>query len=118
LPKVFWIKYIFPKEYEGINIIVLPKELRSFLVVFSLKTASQTRQFAIVLPGPSTPGLNVYDFITNRLCVGDGSQSIQAVIERLPKMDYLRKIEHSLACHWYWQDYTNENYKPNFKETA
>lgn len=34
LPKVFWIKYEFPKEMEGINIITIPKELRCFLIVF------------------------------------------------------------------------------------
>ena len=38
LPKVYWIKHEFPAEHEGINIITLPGELRSFLIIFNLKT--------------------------------------------------------------------------------
>jgi hypothetical protein len=63
LPKVFWIKYDFPKELMGINIIKSPKELRCFLAIFNLKTNSKVRQFAIALPGPSTPGIKIYENI-------------------------------------------------------
>lgn len=115
LPRVFWLKYDFPKENEGINIISLPHELRSFLVIFNLKTKSQSRQFGIVLPGPSSPTINVYDFITNQLCVGDGTKFTTAMLEHIPERDYLRKKEYAFASNWYWQKFTNENYKPRLK---
>ena len=115
LPKVFWIKLEFPKENEGVNIISLPKELQSFLVVFNLKTKSKSRQFAIVLPGPSMPGLKVYDFIANNLCVGDGTEFVHGMYEHLPQRDYLRNKNLALASNWYWQEYTREDYKPRIR---
>jgi len=114
LPKVFWLKVPFPKESEGINIITLPKELQSFLVIFNLKTSSQERQFAIILPGPSSPSIKVYDFISKELCVGDGTNFLNATYEHLPKHDYLKKKELTFASNWYWQEYTSEIYKPNY----
>jgi hypothetical protein len=114
LPKVFWLKVPFPKESEGINIITLPKELQSFLVIFNLKTSSQERQFAIILPGPSSPSIKVYDFISKELCVGDGTNFLNATYEHLPKHDYLKKKELTFASNWYWQEYTSEIYQPNY----
>lgn len=114
LPKVFWLKIPFPKESEGMNIITLPKEMQSFLVIFNLKTASLERQVAIVLPGPSSPSIKVYDFLTNELCVGDGTNFLNCTYEHLPKLDYLRKKELALASNWYWQEYTSELYQPNY----
>lgn len=114
LPKVFWLKVPFPKESEGINIITLPKELQSFLVIFNLTTTSQTRQFAIILPGPSSPSIKVYDFISNELCVGDGTNFLNATYEHLPKHDYLKKKELTFASNWYWHEYTSGSYKPNY----
>lgn len=115
LPKVFWLKFPFPKECEGINIVTLPKELQCFLVVFNLKTASQTRQFAIVLPGHSMPSIKVYDFISNELCVGDGTTFCNAMLENISQRDYLQKKEFAFLGNWYWQEYTKEDYKPRVK---
>jgi len=115
LSEVFWIKYEFPKELEGINIITLPKELQCFLVVFSLHTKSKARQFAIVLPGPSSPGIKVYDFIENNLCVGDGSSFLDSMMEHIPERDYLRSKNYAFAGNWYWQEYTKEDYKPRLR---
>jgi hypothetical protein len=106
LPRVFWLKYQFPKEFEGVNIISLPKELQSFLVVFNLKTASQTRQIAIVLPGPSTTSINVYDYILEKLCVGDGTTFQSITLEHIPKENYLEKKELTFASNMYWKEYT------------
>ena len=114
LPKVFWLNMDFPKEYEGINIITLPKELRSFLIVFNLKTSSQTRQFAIVLPGPSNPGTKVYDFILDKLCSGDGTTFCKITIEKIPENDYIKKKNLAFGANFYWQEYTKDDYKPNY----
>ncbi|MFV7235346.1 hypothetical protein [Flavobacterium sp. ZB4R12] len=115
LPKPFWINYDFPKEMEGINIITLPKELRSFLIVFSLKTNSKSRRFAIVLPGPSDPGIKVYDYIEKYICTGHGSESVNFTTEHLPKFDYLNKDEYTFGGHQFWDKYTADDYKPNLK---
>jgi hypothetical protein len=115
LPKVFWLKVPFPKECEGVNIITLPRELQSYLVVFNLKTTSQSRQFAIVLPGPSTPSTKVYDFISKELCVGDGTTFCNATFEHIPHQNYFKKKEFAFAGNWFWQEYTKDDYKPRYK---
>jgi hypothetical protein len=116
LPKVYWIKYEFPKKLEGINIITLPKELRCFLVIFNLETKSQKRQFAIVLPGPSEPSIKVYDFIEQELCVGDGTTFLNGMTEHIPARDYLKNKDYAFASNWFWQEYTKPDYKPNLKK--
>lgn len=115
LTKPFWIKYDFPKEMEGINVITLPKELRCFLIVFSLKTDSQSRRFAIVLPGPSDPGIKVYDYIDKNICTKDGSKSINLTTEQIAINDYLREVQYTFVANEFWNNCTNENYKPRFK---
>lgn len=115
LPRVFWLKYAFPKDLEGVNIISLPKELQSFLVVFNLKTASQTRQIAIVLPGSSAPGIKVYDYILEKLCVGDGTMFHDITLEHIPQENYLQQKELTFAGNVYWQEYTKDNYKPRIR---
>ncbi|MDW7694576.1 HNH endonuclease [Flammeovirgaceae bacterium SG7u.111] len=114
IPDVFWIKYEFPKQMEGINIITLPKELRCFLVIFRLETKSISRQFAIVLPGPSELGLKVYDYILSNLCVGDGTEFMNGTSEHIEEKDFLKNKDYAFASNWYWQEYTKEDYKPNF----
>ncbi|MFD2164202.1 HNH endonuclease [Paradesertivirga mongoliensis] len=112
LPKVFWIHFDFPKELEGINIISLPKELRCYLVIFTLKTQSLARRFAIALPGPTDPGVEVYDYIANNLCVGDGTAFVNGMIEHIPDTDYLRVKKYTFASLYFWGEYTKEDYQP------
>lgn len=114
LPKVFWINYTFPKDQEGIHIISLPKEAQSFLVVFSLKTKSQMRQFAIVLPGPSLPGLQIYDFIEKNLCNGDGTTLLTFTTESIAKINYLEDASYAFIANDLWQKYTSNTYKSRF----
>ena len=111
LSKVFWIKYKFPEECKGINIISLPKEMRCFLVIFDLKTKSKTRQFAIVLPGPDEPGINIYEFLEKELCV-DREEKLEMMLEHIPEREFIKDKNWVFGSHYYWQEYTNENYKP------
>jgi hypothetical protein len=113
LPKVFWLNIPFPKEYEGVNIISSPKKLQCFLIVFNLKTASISRQFAIVLPGPSSPGIKVYDFLSNEHCTGDGTTFYNATVRHIPNLDYLRKKDLVFAANWYWQKFTKDENTSN-----
>lgn len=115
LSKVFWLKYDFPKEMEGVNIITLPKELRCFLVIFSLRTKSSSRQFGIVLPRPSEPSIKVYDFIEQELCTGNGTTFLNIMSEHIPNENYLSQEQYALVAHWYWQEYTKGDYKPRLR---
>lgn len=115
LPKVFWIKYHFPEELEGINIITLPKDLQCFLIVFSLTTKSISRQFAIVLPGPTDPGIKVYDYIEKNLCVGDGTEFLEGFFEHINVEGLLKEKQFAFASNILWENFTNENYKPRIK---
>lgn len=70
-PEKEHIKYIgslsleFPDEFEGVNIIKEPKELRSFAVAFKTYTEYKQRKHIVLLPGPSDPGLKIYENMKN-----------------------------------------------------
>lgn len=113
IPKVFWLPIELPAEREGINIVTLPEELRCFLIVFRLKTKSQSRQFSIVLPGPTDPGIKVYDFILNKLCVGDGTTFLDGMTEDIDTTDFLKYEKFAFASQYFWQKNTASDYKPN-----
>jgi len=55
------LSYDFTDEFEGVNILRKPKELRSFAVAFKTKTEHKERRHLVLLPGPSDPGLQIYD---------------------------------------------------------
>lgn len=76
LPRPFWIKYYFAEEWDGINLIRSPKELRCFLIIFNLKTDSGTRKIAIALPGPYENGLDIYENIKTLLGTDGLSQNV------------------------------------------
>ncbi|RTQ52313.1 hypothetical protein EJV47_04635 [Hymenobacter gummosus] len=113
LPEVFWVNREFPEETEGINIVTLPKELRCFLVIFRLKTPSQSRQFAVILPGPSEPGLQVYDFLNEERTV-----ETFGWMEHINTRDFLRRKEHTFTSHWCWQEYTKDSYRPRVRPAS
>jgi hypothetical protein len=107
LSSVFWIKYEFPEEMIGMNIIKEPKELRCFLAIFNLKTKSRTRQYAIALPGPSEPGIKIYDNIEKILCVEEkGFQNLE--IEHIPDINFVRDIENAWGGQLYWQEFAED----------
>ena len=116
LPKVFWIKYEFPEDCEGINIITWPKKLNCYLVTFRLITKSISRQFSIALPGPSEFGPDIYKNLEEILCVGDGTEKEVITFETLPDRDYIKDEDLVFGSHYYWQEYTKESYKPRFPE--
>lgn len=109
LPKVFWIKYEFPENMLGMNIIKSPKELMCFVAIFKLKTKSKERQFAIALPGPSSPGIEIYENIEKLLCTGDGFRHIE--IEHIPDIDFVKNLDNAWGAHLFWQKLTAQNEK-------
>ncbi len=50
----------FDDEFLGVNIIYEPKELRSLLVVFDLKTGHSEYRIGVSLPGPDDHGFDAY----------------------------------------------------------
>lgn len=91
----------FPSEYEGINIITKPKSLRSFAVAFTLKTEQKERKFIVLLPGPSDPGLSIYDTLNklgqegNRFNIDLTKLDLQNVLNDPNRVyDYFRYWEH------------------------
>ena len=116
LPKVFWIKYEFPEDCQGINIITLPRKLQCFLIIFRLKTKSKSRQYSIALPGPSEISFNIYENLEELLCKGDGTKKEGIAFETLPEKDFIKDENLVFGSHYYWQTYTNDSYKPRFKE--
>jgi hypothetical protein len=108
LPHRFWINYEFPEENLGLNIISSPKELRCYLIVFNLITKSKKRQYSIALPGPSSPGIDVYKNIESLLFQGGkGYQNCQ--LEHISDLAFVRESENAWGAHILWQKYCEEN---------
>lgn len=91
----------FPSEYEGINLITKPESLKSFAVAFTLKTDQKERKFIVLLPGPSDPGLNIYDTLNelgkdgNRINIDLTNLDLQNVLNDPDRVyDYFRYWEH------------------------
>jgi hypothetical protein len=103
LPKVFWIKYDFPQNAIGLNIINKPEEFKCFLIVFNLSTKSSTKQFAIALPGTSSPHLDIYKNIELILCQNkEGSAHLN--LEHLFDKEYATQKKWAFASHQLWKN--------------
>ncbi|HMJ46804.1 MAG TPA: HNH endonuclease [Ferruginibacter sp.] len=106
LPKVFWLKYDFPEDAIGLNIVSNSKDLQCFLVIFNLSTKSCKRQFAIALPGASAPGVEIYKNIESILCQNkEGFSSVK--LEHLCDRDYLTEKRFAFASHLLWKKLTS-----------
>lgn len=103
LPDVFWIKYDFPENAIGLNIISEPKELQCFLIIFNLLTKCSKRQFAIALPGTSQPNLKIFNNIESILCQNkEGFTHLN--IEHLFDKPYITEKKWSFASHQLWKN--------------
>ncbi len=107
-PGIYWFKYDFPDALRGINLIKSPKDLRCFLIIFDLKTKSKKRQFSIALPGPSLPGIKVYENIEKIMCNDSDDKYIQLEIEHLNDIDFVKEIKNVWDAYWFWQKYCAE----------
>lgn len=103
LPKVFWIKYDFPEQTLGLNIINKPAELACLLIIFNLYNNSSKRQFAIALPGPDKSGYKIYENLEKFLCQ-DGTGSIDMNLEHLQDKDYCKDKKSAFALINYWNN--------------
>ena len=100
LPSFGVINDDFSNTESGIYIIVAPKELWSFLVIFELKTLNRITKHGILLPGPSEPGLEIYNLSQrNDECV-----RYQAM--QVPKRDCLNDHSQKFAITTIWDQLT------------
>lgn len=102
----FGLRYDFPDNHIGIHVIKEPKELNAFIVIFKLKTRSFNRNFGIILPGPTAPGLKVYDYINDVICVGDGTKVSNIELQPFSHSNFVtnNNFANAFASHKLWQD--------------
>lgn len=105
LPRVFWIKYDFPDDCLGLNIITSPVELQCFLIVFDVKTKSKSRRFAIALPGISNKGVEIYK---NLELFNNKEEAIELKFETLDSSSYLGEKNLALSPHYFWDKHINK----------
>lgn len=88
-------------ELEGVNIIKEPKSLLSFAVVFRTKTENKERKHLVLLPGPSDPGLKIYENLKN---LADADGNTQLKLTKLRNGDILtdpdRVFDYYKAWNW------------------
>jgi hypothetical protein len=100
LPDWGIIRSGFPDSALGISIICEPKDLQSFLVVFDLKAEKQSVRYGVILPGPTNPGLTVYERIAE---LKKTKKPIQHRIRLIPQDNYLKDPKLAFASHYYWE---------------
>jgi hypothetical protein len=100
LPRPYWIQYDFSDEWVGVNFIREPKELRCLLVVFNLKTKSKTRRFAIALPGPNEPGIEIYNNISKKL--GTKGEFQNVTIDHIADDNFIKNKTDTFAFQEFW----------------
>ena len=91
----------YSDETLGTNVVKEPKELRSFLVVFDLKTPNRTTRHGVLLPGPTQPGLNIYKWLSE-LPENQKNSEIKAIT--IPNDDYLRNPKLAFESHGFWEE--------------
>lgn len=100
LPNFGVINADFSDFHSGIYIINKPLELRSYLVIFELKTTNRTTKHGVMLPGPSTPNISIYNFAKKI----SSNQNIQFTATPIPEQNYLQNQDLKFASTWYWDN--------------
>lgn len=99
----FWIKYDFPDDNLGVNIITKPRELRAFLIIFDLKTNSDQYRFAIVLPGLGENDDKIYDILSDELTSGEGFLNFD--LNNYINSNYdIKKVTETFKLVHYWDE--------------
>lgn len=99
----FWIKYDFPDDKLGINIITKPREMRAFLIIFDLKTKSDKYRFAIILPGLGENDEKIYDILPEKLTTGEGF--INCELNNYINSNYdIKKVQETFKLVRYWDE--------------
>ena len=60
------------------------------------------------MPGPNSPGINVYDFINDKLCVGDGTEMCDFLVQPFSDTNFVSQEKYAFASHQLWQNILKE----------
>ena len=58
-------------QEPGIYIITKPPDLRSFMVIIELSQETKSRKYAVLIPGPTMPHFEIYEYIINKKNVNE-----------------------------------------------
>lgn len=106
LPNFGVINDDFANQKPGIYLVVEPKELWSFLVIFELKTSNRATKHAVVLPGLSEPGLDIYKLLQEKNKFAGESLPYLAV--PIPSNNYLHNHNVKFASTFLWDKLVSE----------
>jgi len=98
---IITIRGDYPDEFEGINLVTYPKKLRSFAVAFRTKTDHKERRHIVLLPGPSQPGLKIYQNLNDQSS-RDGN--INFDLTKIGTDGVLTDRKKVLAFFWCWNN--------------
>jgi len=93
----------FPDERIGVHLIDKPKDLKSFIVIFQVKTGKNKYNFGVVLPGPGAPGLDIYSNLETYFT--KSTKKVQVNIQAIEKKNFITNPDLVLAPHQYWKMY-------------
>ena len=77
ISKPFWIHNNYIDDLLGVNVIIKPKELISFLIVFNLQTKSDNYRVGIAIPGYGENDIDIYKNIETILCQEEGNVNVE-----------------------------------------
>jgi hypothetical protein len=103
LPSWGLLRAEFPDSMVGVSIVRKPEALRSFLVVFDLRTDAEQARHGVLLPGPTEPGLRVYNELA-RLMREKGRAQVTHTVRMIPDGDYLTDSRAAFVSHFYWEE--------------
>lgn len=86
---------------EGISLVNETAELRSFAVTFKLQTGLSNRAYMVLLPGRSSPGLDIY---RNIIELNKKSPKIDFQLTHLNADDIVPHEERTFWYHRFWQE--------------
>lgn len=100
LPRAWVLHHItFNEKLVGVNVIDIPRELRSFLVIFELKSRLRRHQCAVILPRLDTTGLDIYSWLQSQ----DGKQISFTHKPIIPKSVDITDPKIAFVSYTYWQ---------------
>lgn len=98
---IITIRGDYPGDSEGINLVTYPKELRSFAVAFKTKAGQKERKHIVLLPGPSKPGLKIYENLKNQ---SGRNGNINFDLAKINTDGVLTNRKQVLALFWCWNN--------------
>ena len=105
------LPYDFSSYEAGLYVVVEPEELQAFLAIFRIGGNCTCN---VLLPGPSDPGLDVYNYLATHDLAND--TSINLVIRKCPGRDYLANEENKFDATRIWNALVAGNYQTLWKK--